>query len=78
MKISYNWLRQLIDFPHSPEQLSSALTDAGLEVEHCSAWTSVPGGLEGVVIGKVLTCVRHPNADRLHVTTVDTGDGGAP
>ncbi len=75
MKISYNWLRQLIDFPHSPEQLSSALTDAGLEVEHCSAWTSVPGGLEGVVIGKVLTCVRHPNADRLHVTTVDTGDG---
>lgn len=77
MKISYNWLRQLIDFPHSPEQLSIALTDAGLEVEQCSVWTSVPGGLEGVVIGKVLTCVRHPNADRLHVTTVDTGDGEA-
>ena len=75
MKISYNWLRQFINFEYTPEQLSVALTDCGLEVEHLAAWESLPGGLEGLVIGKVLTCDRHPNADRLSVTTVDVGDG---
>lgn len=74
MKVSYNWLKELIDYPHSPAELAQALTDTGLEVEHLEDWCSVAGGLEGVVIGKVLTCVRHPNADRLHLTTVDTGD----
>jgi phenylalanyl-tRNA synthetase beta chain len=61
--------------PYSPEELSQALTDCGLEVEHLSFWESIPGGLEGIVIGKVLTCERHPNADRLSVTTVNVGDG---
>lgn len=75
MKISYNWLRQFIDFEYTPEQLSVALTDCGLEVEHLAAWESLPGGLEGLVIGKVITCDRHPNADRLSVTTVEVGDG---
>ena len=75
MKISYNWLRQFIEMPYSPEELSQALTDCGLEVEHLSFWESIPGGLEGIVIGKVLTCERHPNADRLSVTTVNVGDG---
>lgn len=74
MKVSYNWLKELIEFPHSPADLARSLTDTGLEVEHLEEWCSIPGGLEGVVIGKVLTCERHPNADRLHVTTVDTGD----
>ncbi|MFN8153945.1 MAG: phenylalanine--tRNA ligase subunit beta [Bacteroidia bacterium] len=75
MKISYNWLRQFIDFEYTPEQLSVALTDCGLEVEHLASWESLPGGLDGLVIGKVLTCERHPNADRLSVTTVEVGDG---
>lgn len=77
MKISYNWLRRFIDFEYTPEQLSQALTDCGLEVEHLEAWESLKGGLKGIVIGKVLTCERHPNADRLSVTTVDTGEGSA-
>lgn len=75
MKISYNWLRRFIDFDYTPDQLSQALTDCGLEVEHVERWESLKGGLKGIVIGKVLTCERHPNADRLSVTTVDVGDG---
>lgn len=75
MKVSYNWLQQFIPFQIAPEELARMLTDCGLEVEQLSAWESIPGGLEGIVIGKVLTCQRHPNADRLSVTTVDTGDG---
>ncbi len=75
MKISYNWLKQFVEMPYSPEELSKALTDCGLEVEQLSPWQSVQGGLQGLVIGKVLTCERHPNADRLSVTTVETGDG---
>ena len=75
MKISYNWLKQFVDIPYGPEELSKALTDCGLEVEHLAQWKSLEGGLEGVVIGKILTCEKHPNADRLSVTTVDAGDG---
>lgn len=75
MKISANWLRQFIDFTHSPAELAALLTGCGLEVEQISAWQSLAGGLKGLVTGEVLTCVRHPNADRLHVTTVNTGDG---
>lgn len=75
MKISYNWLKEFLDFRQSPDELAQLLTDAGLEVEHLENWQSIQGGLDGVVIGKVLTCEKHPNADRLHVTTVDTGDG---
>lgn len=75
MKISYNWLKQFIDELPPPDELARLLTDCGLEVEQVVPWCSVNGGLEGLVIAKVLTCERHPNADRLSVTTVDAGDG---
>lgn len=73
MKISYNWLKQFIDIDWTPEQTSELLTDLGLEVEGLEKYQSVKGGLEGVVVGKVLTCKKHPNADKLKVTTVDLG-----
>ncbi|MEW4924084.1 phenylalanine--tRNA ligase subunit beta [Algibacter sp. 2305UL17-15] len=77
MKISYNWLKQFIKTDWTPEQTSELLTDLGLEVEGIETYQSVKGGLEGVVVGKVLTCKKHPNADKLKVTTVDVG-GDAP
>ncbi|SFN80089.1 phenylalanyl-tRNA synthetase beta subunit [Bizionia echini] len=70
MKISYNWLKQFIKTDWSPEQTSELLTDLGLEVEGLTSFQSVKGGLEGIVVGEVLTCVQHPNADRLKITTV--------
>lgn len=73
MKISYNWLRQYLDFDLSPDELSRLLTDCGLEVENLEPWQSVRGGLKGVLIGEVLTCKKHPDADKLSVTTVDIG-----
>lgn len=73
MKISYNWLRDYLDFDAQPDELSSVLTSLGLEVEDVEEWVSVKGGMKGVVIGRVLTCERHPDADRLSVTTVDAG-----
>lgn len=75
MKISYNWLKDFIDIPVSPQELSAILTDCGLEVEEFIHWQSVKGGLEGVVIAKVLNVAKHPNADKLSVTQVDTGSG---
>ncbi len=75
MKISYNWLKQFLPITNTPDEVSTLLTDCGLEVEHLAAWESLQGGLKNVVVGHILTCVRHPNADRLHVTTVDVGDG---
>lgn len=74
MKISYNWLKNYLNFDLSPEETSGILTDTGLEVEGIGNYQSVKGGLEGVVIGKVLTCEKHPNADRLTITTVDVGE----
>ncbi len=73
MKISYNWLKQFIKTDWTPEQTSELLTDLGLEVEGVERYQSVKGGLEGVIVGEVLTCVKHPNADKLKITTVDTG-----
>jgi phenylalanyl-tRNA synthetase beta chain len=73
MKISYNWLKQYIDLTESPEDLAKKLTFAGLEVEDITAREAVPGGLAGVVIGEVLTCAKHPNADKLSLTTVAVG-----
>jgi phenylalanyl-tRNA synthetase beta chain len=73
MKISYNWLKQFIQTDKTPQELSLILTDIGLEVESLETVQPVVGGLEGLVIGEVLTCVQHPNADRLRVTTVDVG-----
>lgn len=75
MKISYNWLKQFIKTDWNSEETSALLTDLGLEVEAVEKYQSVKGGLEGIVVGQVLTCVQHPNADRLKVTTVDLGDG---
>lgn len=73
MKISYHWLKQFIQTDKTPQELSLILTDIGLEVESLETVQPVVGGLEGLVIGHVLTCVQHPNADRLRVTTVDVG-----
>ncbi len=75
MKISYNWLKQFIKIDWQSEQTASLLTDLGLEVEMVEKYQSVKGGLEGIVVGHVLTCVQHPDADRLKITTVDLGDG---
>lgn len=75
MKISYNWLKQFIKIDWKSEETAALLTDLGLEVEVVEKYQSVKGGLEGIVVGHVLTCVPHPDADRLKVTTVDLGDG---
>ncbi len=73
MKISFNWLKQFVETDLPAPQVAEILTDLGLEVEGMDTQISIPGGLKGVVIGKVLTCVQHPNADRLKLTTVDIG-----
>ncbi|WP_223033299.1 phenylalanine--tRNA ligase subunit beta [Hanstruepera marina] len=74
MKVSYNWLKQFIKLDANPETISELLTDLGLEVEGLTEYQSVKGGLEGIVVGEVLTCEQHPNADRLKITTVNIGD----
>ena len=74
MKISYNWLKQFIKTDWTPEQTGELLTDLGLEVEGIESYQSVKGGLEGIVVGEVLTCVKHPNADKLKLTTVSIGE----
>ena len=75
MNISYKWLRRFIDFDLDPRQLAAALTSLGLECDNVEEVESIPGGLKGIVIGKVLTCEPHPDSDHLHVTTVDLGTG---
>ncbi len=75
MKISYNWLKAYADFNESPEELGVILTDCGLEVESIETFETIKGGLKGVFVGEVKTCHRHPDADRLSVTTVDIGTG---
>lgn len=73
MNISYNWLKDFIDFNLSPQELAATLTSLGLETGSVEEVESIPGGLKGIVVGKVLTCVDHPDSDHLHVTTVDLG-----
>ena len=73
MKISYNWIKQFINLKDNSDETSKLLTELGLEVEGISKFESIKGGLNNVVIGKVITCEKHPNADRLKVTTVDVG-----
>ena len=73
MKISYNWIKNYLKTDIEPAKVAGILTDIGLEVEGVEDWVSVKGGLEGFVIGKVLTCQKHPDADKLSVTTVDVG-----
>uniref|UniRef100_UPI00356AE1A2 phenylalanine--tRNA ligase subunit beta n=1 Tax=Muriicola sp. TaxID=2020856 RepID=UPI00356AE1A2 len=74
MQISYNWLKQFIPIDWEPTRVAELLTDLGLEVEGISEFESVRGGLLGVVVGHVLTCEKHPNADKLKLTTVDIGN----
>ncbi len=74
MKISYNWLKEYIKTNLPAEKISEILTDCGLEVESMEEYCSVKGGLEGIVIGEVLTKEKHPNADKLNLTTVNVGD----
>jgi len=73
MKISYNWLKQFLQIDWDAQKTGELLTDLGLEVEGISQFESVKGGLKGIVVGQVLTCEKHPNADKLKLTTVDIG-----
>jgi phenylalanyl-tRNA synthetase beta chain len=73
MKISYNWLKQFIKIGWDAEKTGELLTDLGLEVEGIDSFESVKGGLKGIVVGHVLSCEQHPNADRLKITQVDIG-----
>ena len=75
MNISYNWLKKYIDFDWSPEELADELTMCGLEVEGQERFESIPGGLSGVVVGEILTCEKHPGADKLSVCSVNVGNG---
>lgn len=75
MRISYNWLKQFIKLDLPSEETAAILTDLGLEVEVVETFESVKGGLKGIVVGVVKTCIQHPDADRLKITTVDLGDG---
>ena len=75
MKISYNWLKQFLQTDWEVNKTSELLTDLGLEVEGVETIESIKGSLEGVVVGEVLTCIQHPNADRLKLTTVNLGSG---
>ena len=78
MNISYKWLRHYIDTDLTPEEVSVALTSLGLEVGALERVETIRGGLRGLVVGRVVTCTRHPNSDHLHITTVDLGNGEAP
>ena len=73
MKISHNWLRQFIKIDIPVDEISILLTNLGLEVENIETYESIKGGLKGVVVGKVISCGKHPNADRLKITKVDIG-----
>ena len=77
MNISYNWLKQYINIEVTPDEVSKALTSIGLEVGSVEEVQSIKGGLEGLVIGEVLTCIDHENSDHLHVTTVNVGNSEA-
>ena len=78
MNISYNWLREYLQFEMTPQQTADMLTSIGLETGSVEEIQTIRGGLEGLVIGEVLTCTTHPNSDHLHLTTVNTGNGEEP
>jgi len=73
MKISYNWLKTILEFNQTPQEVSDLLTSSGLEVEAIEPWQSLKGGLIGFVTGQVISCQKHPDADRLSITTVNIG-----
>ncbi|MDR1644387.1 MAG: phenylalanine--tRNA ligase subunit beta [Tannerellaceae bacterium] len=73
MNISYNWLKTCLDFDLTPTEVADALTSIGLETGSVQEFQTIRGGLQGLVVGHVLTCIDHPDSDHLHVTTVDAG-----
>lgn len=75
MKISYNWIKDFIDLDKSPEEISEVLTQTGLEVEGLEYVEKIPGGLKDLVVGEIMECIAHPNADKLKLTKVDVGTG---
>ena len=75
MNISYKWLKEYVDFDMTANEVAAALTSIGLEVEGVEEMQTIKGGLQGLVVGRVLTCEPHPNSDHMHVTTVDEGNG---
>lgn len=75
MNISYNWLKEYVNFDLTPDEVAAALTSIGLETGSVEEVQTIKGGLEGLVIGEVLTCEPHPNSDHMHVTTVNLGQG---
>ena len=76
MKISYNWIKDFLKIDLPAQEVGEILTDLGLEVEGIYSYESVKGGLAGVLVGEVLECTKHPNADKLSLTKVDLGDAG--
>lgn len=78
MNVSYNWLKEYVSFDLAPEKVADILTFIGLEVEDINVVEDIPGGLAGVVVGEVLTCVPHPDSDHMHLTTVSVGEGKDP
>ncbi|MEO0311522.1 MAG: hypothetical protein RIQ89_1179 [Bacteroidota bacterium] len=76
MKISCNWINELISKPIDPNEMATYLTDCGLEVESLTAYENIKGGLSGLVVGHVMKCDKHPDADKLHITEVDCGSHG--
>lgn len=74
MNVSYKWLKEYVDFDMTAQEVADALTSVGLEVDAIEEVQSIKGGLEGLVVGQVLTCEPHPNSDHMHVCTVDEGD----
>lgn len=78
MNISYNWLKEYLQFDLSPQETADALTSIGLETGSVEEIQTIKGGLEGLVIGEVITCTDHPNSDHLHLTTVNIGNGDDP
>ena len=74
MLISYEWLKQFIQTDKPAEEIGALLTGAGLEVEGIEQYDRIKGGLQGIVIGEVLTCEKHPDADKLSITTVNIGE----
>ncbi|EJX05174.1 phenylalanyl-tRNA synthetase subunit beta, partial [gut metagenome] len=77
MNISYKWLKEYVDFDMSANEVADALTSIGLEVDGVEEVQAIKGGLEGLVVGHVLTCEVHPNSDHMHICTVDVGTGEA-
>jgi len=75
MTISYNWLSEYLPEKTEPEKLSRILTSIGLEVESLEKYEAIKGGMQGLVIGEVLECEKHPDADKLSLTKVNIGSG---